>query len=367
MSTGVVASPSRRIHLVATPGGHLDLLMALASAVEEFPRTWVVSPGPSARALADAGEDVQLLPRFHGFSARNVALAVRSVAPVLRDRPRLVVTAGSGSVVPYCVLARALGATVVFTETMARVTNSSSGGRVFSRLASSVLVQWPEMLDVYPGAHACRPALLEEVGAAPVPREARSGTLVAVGTHIDPFDRLLATVDDAVRRGVLPEPVVAQTGVCEQVPAGFDARAWLSPDEMDAAVAAARYMVCHAGSGLIARALRSGLTPLVLPRLARHGEHVDDHQAQITAKLGELGLVIPLEGAIETEHVRAADAGRPAMHRLADLPTMASCLAGEVRRLLDERGAQPLARRALGRMRARSSRRVKLRNSGSST
>ncbi|HWT23513.1 MAG TPA: glycosyltransferase [Solirubrobacteraceae bacterium] len=329
-----MTSRPETIYLVATPGGHLDLLLALRPAFEEYQRVWVVSPGASADALHADGEEVRVLPRFHGLTAGNLRLAMRSLGPAVRERPRMVVTAGSGSVVPFCAATRALGARVVFVETMARVHNPSESGRVLSRLASSVLVQWPEMLEVYPQARVGRPALLDQLTVARAPRSTGDGTFVAVGTHIDPFDRLLRVVDQAVGAGVLPGPAVAQTGVCSYRPRHMEAVAWMRPAEMDAAAERARRVVTHAGSGMIARALGAGLTPLVVPRKASEGEHVDDHQVQITEKLGQIGLVVPVDGDIRPEHLAAADAERPPMTRaFGDAPALADLVRREIERL----------------------------------
>lgn len=90
------------VHLAATSGGHLDLLMGLSDSFAAYRRVWVVSPGSATDALAADGEKVILLPRFNGLTRRNARLGLCSLRPALRERPRLVVTSGSGSVVPFC-------------------------------------------------------------------------------------------------------------------------------------------------------------------------------------------------------------------------------------------------------------------------
>jgi UDP-N-acetylglucosamine transferase subunit ALG13 len=200
-------------------------------------------------------------------------------------------------------MASQAGARLVYVETMARITNPSMTGRVLSRLAGDVLVQWPEMAEVYPGAEVCRPALLETIG---VPAGEGRGTFVAVGTWREPFDRLLEMVDDAVRDGVLPGPVHAQTGVSAYRPRHYLAEPHLEPDELERAIAGAEVVICHAGSGIVSGSLRAGRRPLVLPRLREHGEHVDDHQVQIAGKLAEYGLARILGDEITREDLLAA-------------------------------------------------------------
>jgi UDP-N-acetylglucosamine transferase subunit ALG13 len=221
--------------------------------------------------------------------ARNIAAAARAAREL---RPGTVVSAGAGATVAFCLAARLLGARLVFVETMARVVDRSRTGRVLAPLADRVLVQWPELLELYPRAELCRPALLEgrPEDLAPPGR----GTLVAVGTHAAPFQRLLDLADAGIDAGLLPTPVVAQVGP-GHMRSATRSTARMAPAELDAAVRASELVLCHAGSGLVSQAVRAGRTPLLLARRREHGEHVDDHQVATAAKLEELGYAVSLE------------------------------------------------------------------------
>jgi UDP-N-acetylglucosamine--N-acetylmuramyl-(pentapeptide) pyrophosphoryl-undecaprenol N-acetylglucosamine transferase len=289
--------------LAGSPGGHLDLLVAVGPALDG-PRAWVTAPGPQADELERLGERVERLPEYGRSPVRVLPNLRRAIAVLRRVRPSVVVASGASLVVPFCVLARLFGARIVFIETTARVGDASMSGRVISRLADAVLVQWAETARRYRNAVLCRPALWEQIrhtnGAD------GEGTFVAVGTRREPFDRLLAAVDDAVEAGLLPGPVIAQAGHSTYVPRHYQPVAWLEPAQVEAAASRARYVVCHSGSGIIGAALRNGRRPLVLPRRHGAGEHIDDHQIQIARKLEELGLAIALDGRIEATHVSAA-------------------------------------------------------------
>jgi len=102
----------------------------------------------------------------------------------------------------------------------------------------------------------------------------------------------------------------------------------------------AEYVVCHAGSGLISAALRAGRRPLVLPRLARHGEHFDDHQTQIVAKLERLGLVVAISDRITAEHLAAARLPLPEQAEQTE-PTVEVALRAELELLLGRPSGEP--------------------------
>lgn len=325
------------VHLACSRGGHLDVLLRHLGAFEGCRVVWVTQESARADRLRADGAEVHVLgewDRARLWSAGARAIW-RSLGLVLRRRPRVVVTSGSGIVVPFCLLARLLGARLVFVETSARVRGASSSGRVLSRIAQDVIAQWDDMRHVYAGATIVRTTVVEEFSGQPATEGA--GTIVVVGTHSQPFDRLLRMVDEAVEQGVLPEPVTAQIGPSRYRMRHADARELMTPDEMGAGIATARYVVCHSGTGTISTALRAGRRPLVLPRLSRYEEHFDDHQRQIVDKLAGYGLVVPLGEEITASDLERADRALQMPAELERLPLLVDCLRELVRRALGEK------------------------------
>ncbi len=75
---------------------------------------------------------------------------------------------------------------------------------------------------------------------------------------------------------------------------GIEARwqQWYERGELDRAMLSASLVLVHGGSGCIYQALNLGLRPVVIPRLARLREHVDDHQLQLPGRLAAEGRVV---------------------------------------------------------------------------
>lgn len=113
---------------------------------------------------------------------------------------------------------------------------------------------------------------------------------VTVGTHHQPFGRLLQALSAlraaelVVQYGHNPQPALAAR---RAVP-------FMSFSEMLECFADARVVITHAGVGSILSALRAGHTPIVVPRQQRFGEHVDDHQVELTRALTGARKVIPV-------------------------------------------------------------------------
>jgi UDP-N-acetylglucosamine transferase subunit ALG13 len=111
--------------------------------------------------------------------------------------------------------------------------------------------------------------------------------LVTTGTNGSSFDRLLAEVAGL---GVAEELVV-QYGPSTIRPANAVCVPYMSFSELRDRVREARVVITHGGVGSILLSIMNGKRPIVVPRLARYGEAVDDHQLGLTRRLAESGFV----------------------------------------------------------------------------
>jgi beta-1,4-N-acetylglucosaminyltransferase len=114
---------------------------------------------------------------------------------------------------------------------------------------------------------------------------------VTVGACQWPFDRLLVALD----RLELNEPLLVQHGPSECRPTKADCVDFLPFERLVEEVRRARVVVTHGGIGSTLVALANGKRPIVVPRLKRYGEAVDDHQIDSVRRLNEAGLVTAVD------------------------------------------------------------------------
>jgi UDP-N-acetylglucosamine transferase subunit ALG13 len=112
---------------------------------------------------------------------------------------------------------------------------------------------------------------------------------VTIGTS-EPFARLLDALE-----GFEGEDLVVQHGDQALTGSGPRSVSYLDFEELVELVREARVVVSHAGVGTILVALAEGKRPVVVPRLARFGEAVDDHQVALARRLDEAGFVTLVE------------------------------------------------------------------------
>lgn len=118
---------------------------------------------------------------------------------------------------------------------------------------------------------------------------------VTVGTHEQPFDRLVGEIDRLVESGAIKEDVFIQRGFGTRAPQHCPSTELVPPAEMTRYVHAARLVVTHGGPGSILLPLSLGKPPIVVPRQSRFGEHVDDHQVAFARRLAALKKVVTIE------------------------------------------------------------------------
>lgn len=101
---------------------------------------------------------------------------------------------------------------------------------------------------------------------------------VTVGTHEQPFDRLVSAIDELKGKGVICEDVIIQTGYSTYEPKYCTWSKLLPYSDMVKNVADARIVITHGGPSSFIMPLQVGKIPVVVPRQEKYGEHVNDHQ-----------------------------------------------------------------------------------------
>lgn len=118
---------------------------------------------------------------------------------------------------------------------------------------------------------------------------------VTVGTHEQPFDRLVRAMDELAADGTLDDEVFVQTGYCTYEPGYCGWARFVPASEMRSYMEAADAVVTHGGPSSFVEAMAVGKVPVVVPRLARFGEHVNDHQKAFVRLVAERqGGIVPV-------------------------------------------------------------------------
>ena len=119
---------------------------------------------------------------------------------------------------------------------------------------------------------------------------------VTVGTHEQPFNRLVQKVDELKKDGIIKEEVIIQTGFSTYEPKYCQWSKLIPYKQMIKNVADARIVITHGGPASFIMPLQIGKTPIVVPRQKQFNEHVNDHQVEFAHNVAErMGTIIPVD------------------------------------------------------------------------
>lgn len=279
--------------LVATSGGHLTQLNLLRPRI--VPRDdvlWVTDSTAQSDSML-AGQRVVALPNR----------PPRAYAGILRDYARLcgvfrreridhVYSTGAQMALSAMLAAKTFRVPFSYIESGTRVRELSATGRVLDRVPGiaryvqypfAAGARWRYALSVFEGFR------VED--AEPRPGPPRVVVTVGGNAHYG-FERLVRRM-----HAIIPPDwsVLWQVGPSEVSDLGIEAVRSLPNAELRRAIAEADVVVSHAGTGSILTALQLGKLPIVVPRRAAHGEHVDGHQDDLAAYVAGEGLALVRE------------------------------------------------------------------------
>lgn len=119
---------------------------------------------------------------------------------------------------------------------------------------------------------------------------------VTVGTHEQPFNRLIETVDNLKKDGVITEEIIIQTGYSTYGPKYCKWKKLFPYQEMLQLVDKARIVITHGGPSSFIMPLQVGKIPIVVPRRHEFDEHVNNHQVAFAKNVANrLGTIIVVD------------------------------------------------------------------------
>lgn len=114
---------------------------------------------------------------------------------------------------------------------------------------------------------------------------------VCIGSREYQFNRLLRALDELVEQGVVEDQIIAQIGQSDYEPKNYEWYRFLDRDVFKSYQEQAELIISHAGTGALIGALKCEKQVISVPRLAKYGEHIDDHQTQVSSALAQEGFL----------------------------------------------------------------------------
>lgn len=148
----------KKVMFISSMGGHLTELMQLKSIFKDYDYKIVTEDHKSTMGLKSrykskidylkAGNKDHLL-KYIFIIPYNI---VKSIKLFLSFRPDVVVTTGAHTAVSMCYIAKIFRKKVIYIESFANIETKTLSGRLVYPIANIFIVQWKQMLKLYPKA-----------------------------------------------------------------------------------------------------------------------------------------------------------------------------------------------------------------------
>ena len=158
------------VFFASNDGGHFAQLMALSNLFSKYDSI-IVTDNKRANKDIPALQNVKAIEFAMAFADRREELTKEKHKKLThasylsaywdlfkqcnaiwkKYRPKVIISTGSNIAVPLCFIAKLHGLHFVYIETRAKVYNKTISGKIVEHFADKIIVQWPEMVEVYKG------------------------------------------------------------------------------------------------------------------------------------------------------------------------------------------------------------------------
>ncbi len=148
----------RNILFIASTGGHLNELLQLSPMFKEHDYHLITEKTKSNMYLKDKykGKVSYLVygtkHHFLTYPFKLLFNCFKSLFYFIKIRPKVVITTGAHTAGPMCCIAKLFRKKVIYIETLANSKTKTATGRLIYHIADLFIVQWPDMLKLYPKA-----------------------------------------------------------------------------------------------------------------------------------------------------------------------------------------------------------------------
>ena len=148
----------KKVLFISSTGGHLNELLQLSPLFERYEYHIITEKDKANIFLKEKyGDRLSFLPygtraRIFSYIFKYFWLCLKTVYYYLKIRPKVIITTGTHTAGPMCILGKIFRSKIIYIETYANKNKKTATGRLIYPMADLFIVQWEEMLKLYPKA-----------------------------------------------------------------------------------------------------------------------------------------------------------------------------------------------------------------------
>lgn len=148
----------KKVLFISSTGGHLSEMLMLSPMFKKYDYHIVTEKTKSNLFLLDKYPGkVDFL--VYGTKTHVITYpfkllynSMKSLYLYFKFKPDAIITTGTHTAGPMCCIGKIFGSKIIYIETLANIKTKTSTGRLIYKFADLFIVQWEDMLKIYPKA-----------------------------------------------------------------------------------------------------------------------------------------------------------------------------------------------------------------------
>ena len=148
----------KKVLFISSTGGHFNELQQLSPIFEKYDYHIITEKDETTKELKNKyGKRILYLPygtrkKLFRYIFIYFFLCLKTIYLYCKIRPKYIVTTGTHTAGPMCYLGKIFRSKIIYIETFANKNKKTATGRLIYPIADLFIVQWEEMLKLYPKA-----------------------------------------------------------------------------------------------------------------------------------------------------------------------------------------------------------------------
>ena len=148
----------KKVLFISSTGGHLNELLQLAPLFEKYDYHIITEKDKANESLQEKyGDKLDFLfyvtrAKIFSYIFKYFYLCLKTIYLYIKLKPKVIITTGTRTAGPMCIIGKIFGSKIIYIETFANTNKKTATGRLLYPIADLFIVQWEEMLEIYPKA-----------------------------------------------------------------------------------------------------------------------------------------------------------------------------------------------------------------------
>ncbi|MDD3452946.1 MAG: polysaccharide biosynthesis protein [Bacilli bacterium] len=148
----------KKVLFISSTGGHLNELLQLKPLFDKYDSYIITEKTKSNLFLKNEYKNkVNYLVygtkhKLFIYIFKLIYNCFKSLFLYFKIRPKVIITTGAHTAGPMCCIGKIFGSKIIYIETFANINTKTVTGRLIYKFADLFIVQWEEMLKLYPNA-----------------------------------------------------------------------------------------------------------------------------------------------------------------------------------------------------------------------